>query len=234
MEPKKNPKKDLNKNSGLYFIIGLVLVLALAYMALEWKTYDTIYGDDIALNTMDDPVEIIPPVVPIKLPPPPPPPIVPPVLDVVDNELDVIETEILSTDVNQDTEVVLVDDIAVIEEEENPPVPFMVIEDVPIFPGCENAKNKRACFQKMMGKHIKKVFQYPESAQEMKLEGRVNTLFVIQEDGSIGNIQLRGSHKILEAEAQRIVEKLPKMTPGKQRGKAVKVPFSQPITFKLQ
>ena len=70
--------------------------------------------------------------------------------------------------------------------------------------------------------------------QEMGVQGRVSVIFVIQEDGSIGDIRMRGPDKNLEAEARRIIEKLPKMTPGKQRGRPVKVPFSIPITFKLQ
>mgnify|MGYP005832302291 FL=1 len=85
-----------------------------------------------------------------------------------------------------------------------------------------------------MQKHIRKNFRYPEIAQEMGVQGRVSVIFVIQKDGSIGNIRMRGPDKNLEAEAMRIIKKLPKMTPGKQRGRPVKVPFSIPITFKLQ
>ena len=71
-------------------------------------------------------------------------------------------------------------------------------------------------------------------AQELGLEGKVNTQFIINKDGSIGTIRKRGPHELLEQETVRILSKLPKMIPGKQRGKAVKVPFSIPITFKLQ
>ena len=59
-------------------------------------------------------------------------------------------------------------------------------------------------------------------------------MFVIQKDGSIGNVRMRGPDQNLEKEAERIISKLPRMTPGKQRGRAVRVPFSIPITFKLQ
>ncbi|MEM9143456.1 MAG: energy transducer TonB [Bacteroidota bacterium] len=234
MEPKKNPKKDLNKNSGLYFSSGLLLVLALAYTALEWKTYDPYFCEDIGLNVMDHPMEVIPPQIPIKLPPPPPPPVAPAIIEIAPDDAEVIETDIPTQEVDQDTPVLDVDDIEVIEEEEEITVPIILIEDVPIFPGCEEAKDKRACFEKMMRKHINKVFRYPEAAKEMKLQGRVNTTFIIQKDGSIGNIQLRGPHDILEDEASRIISKLPKMTPGKQRGNPVKVSFALPITFKLQ
>ena len=122
------------------------------------------------------------------------------------------------------------------EEFEDVDVPFAVIEDVPIYPGCERvAKSKRRdCFQEQINKHIRKNFRYPEIAQEMGIQGRVYVNFVIDKDGSITSIRMRGPDKNLEKEAQRIIAKLPRMTPGKQRGRAVRVPFSIPITFRLQ
>ena len=144
------------------------------------------------------------------------------------------ETIIESTETSQEEEIIEVDDVVVEEVEEDIDVPFAVIEDVPVFPGCEGASDKRACFNEMMQKHIRKNFRYPEIAQEMGIQGRVSVMFTIQKDGSIGNIRLRGPDKNLEAEARRIIERLPKMTPGKQRGRAVRVPFSIPIMFKLQ
>ncbi|WP_289038694.1 M56 family metallopeptidase [uncultured Zobellia sp.] len=112
-------------------------------------------------------------------------------------------------------------------------VPFAVVEQVPVFPGCENETDKRACFQKMMQKHIGKNFRYPEEAQEKGVQGKVSIIFMISEDGSIQNVKSRGPDKLLEDEAARIISKLPKMIPGKQKGKTVSVPFSIPITFKL-
>ena len=83
-------------------------------------------------------------------------------------------------------------------------------------------------------KHIRKNFRYPEIAQEMGIQGRVYVNFIISKDGSIKNIRMRGPDKNLEKEAARIIGKLPNMTPGKQRGRPVRVPFSIPITFRLQ
>ena len=68
----------------------------------------------------------------------------------------------------------------------------------------------------------------------MGIQGRVYVQFVIAKDGSITSVRMRGPDKNLEKEAQRIISKLPRMTPGKQRGRAVRVPFSIPITFRLQ
>ncbi len=234
MELKKNPKADVGRNSSLYFVVGLAAVLALVYGAMEWKKYDKVNDYDIALNVEDQLDEEVPMTEQIKTPPPPPPPAAPEVIEVVEDEEEVEETVIESTETSQEEEVVEIEEVVVEEVEEDISVPFAVIEDVPVFPGCEGASDKKACFQEMMQKHIRKNFRYPEIAQEMGVQGRVNVIFVIQKDGSIGNIRMRGPDKNLEAEALRIIEKLPKMTPGKQRGRAVKVPFSIPITFKLQ
>ncbi len=234
MEPKKNPKSDVGRNSSLYFVIGLALTLAIVYAAFEWKTYDESNNYDISMNVDDDLDEEVPMTEQIKTPPPPPPPAAPEVIEVVEDEEEVEETIIESTETSQDEEIIEVEDVEVEEEVEDVDVPFAVIEDVPIFPGCESESDKRACFQEMMQKHISKNFRYPEIAQEMGVQGRVSVMFTIQKDGSIGNVRMRGPDKNLEAEASRIIGKLPKMTPGKQRGRAVRVPFSIPITFKLQ
>ncbi|PCJ97925.1 MAG: energy transducer TonB [Flavobacteriaceae bacterium] len=234
MELKKNPKADLRKDSGLYFVAGLVLVMLLIYGALEWKTYDKDNAYDTAQNVEDQLDEEVPMTEQIKTPPPPPPPAAPEIIEVVEDEEEVEETVIESTETSQEEEVVEVDDVAEMEDFEDLDVPFAVIEDVPVFPGCERAGDKRKCFNEMMQKHIRKNFRYPEIAQEMGVQGRVNIMFTIQKDGSIGNIRYRGPDKNLEKEALRIIKKLPRMTPGRQRGNAVRVPFSIPITFKLQ
>jgi len=234
MEPKKNPKADLTKNSSLYFVVGLFAVMLFTYVAFEWKTYDESNDYDISMNVDDLLDEEVPMTEQIKTPPPPPPPAAPEIIEVVEDEEEVEETVIESTETSQEEEIIEVDDVDVDEMEEDVDVPFAVIENVPVFPGCEKESNKRACFNKMMQKHISKNFRYPEIAQEMGVQGRVNIMFVIQKDGSIGNVRMRGPDKNLEKEAARIIGKLPKMTPGMQRGRAVRVPFSIPITFKLQ
>lgn len=234
MEPKKNPKKDLSKNSSIYFATGMALVLSLTYVALEWKTF---YGNteyDVSMNMIDELIEEVPIVDWKTPPPPPPPPVAPVVIEVVEDDDPIIESVIETTETDQEDEVLKVDDIPDIEILEDVDIPFILVEDVPVFPGCEKAKDKRACFQTMMTKHIQKNFRYPEIAQEMNIQGKVHTTFIIQKDGSIGSVRMRGPDKNLEKEAARILSKLPEMIPGKQRGNAVRVPFSIPITFKLQ
>ena len=111
---------------------------------------------------------------------------------------------------------------------------FAEVDEVPIFPGCEDADDKRACFNEKIQKHISKHFNYPQAAQDANIEGRVNTMFMISSEGTIENIKMRGPDKLLENEVERIINRLPKMTPGKQLGKPVNVPFSIPVQFKLQ
>lgn len=237
MEPKKKQKLDPNRNSLLYFFVGMTMMLLMAFLALEWKTfYSNDEWDTTALKIQDELIEEVPITIQ-KLPPPPETKIqAPPVIEVVEDEEDVVETVIESSETDQNEEIAKVEDIEVADEEIPDQIPFVLIENAPVFPGCENEKTeegKRECFQEMMQNHIRKNFRYPELAQEMGIEGKVNVIFVIQKDGSIGNVQMRGPDKSLEAEAARIISKLPKMAPGKQRGTAVKVPYSIPITFRL-
>ena len=234
MQPKKSPKADLNKDRNLYFVIGLTLVLGVTWGAIEYKTYEKVF-DLSALDMLEDDDEDIPITEQLKTPPPPPPPPpAPEVIEVVEDEEEVEETVIESTETDQDE--IIIEDIEVEEEFEDIDVPFAVIEDVPIFPGCESVakSQRRACFQDKINQHIRRNFRYPEIAQEMGIQGRVYVNFIIAKDGSITNIRMRGPDKNLENEAQRIISRLPQMTPGKQRGRAVRVPFSIPITFRLQ
>jgi len=234
MQPKKNPKADHSKNSSLYFVVGLSLILLITWRAIEWKTYSKIYGYE-ALNVDEDDDEDIPITEQIKVPPPPPPPPpAPEVIEVVEDEEEVEETVIESTETDQE-EIVEIEEIEIEEEFDDVDVPFAVIEDVPIYPGCERVRKseRRNCFQEQINKHIRKNFRYPDIAQEMGIQGRVYVSFIINKDGTIGSVRMRGPDKNLEKEAARIINRLPRMTPGKQRGRPVRVPFSIPITFKL-
>ena len=117
-------------------------------------------------------------------------------------------------------------------------VPFAIVDQVPSFPSCQNRFNSneklKECFNKQMQKHISRNFKYPEISQEMGIQGRVFVTFIIDEYGEVKNIRTRGPDQNLQNEAYRIIQKLPKMQPGKHRGIAVSVPYSIPITFKLR
>ena len=238
MKIKKDPKVDLQKNSSLYFVIGLCLILFISWQAIEWKTYEKSVFDYESLTVQEEEEEEIPIINQPDLPPPPPPPPVaqaPTEIEIVEDEKEVEETIIESSETTKD-EIIEVERVEIEEEVEEIDVPFAVIEDVPVYPGCENVEKDqlRTCFQDKINKHILKNFRYPEIAQEMGIQGRVYVNFVISKEGNITNIKMRGPDKNLEKEAHRIISLLPNITPGKQRVKPVNVPFSIPIVFKLQ
>lgn len=239
MEPKKNPKADLRKRSIFYFQIGMIVMLLLAWRAIEHKTYDKVdlAGYELDLEAEDE-EEIPVTEIQNQPPPPPPPPPAPEVIDIVEDEEDVEETVIESTETDQEEEIVEIEEIEEVEEEVIADVPFAVIENVPIYPGCENAGNndaKKKCMSEKIAKFVNKKFD-TELASELGLSGRqrIAVQFKIDRKGNVVNVRARAPHPRLEQEAVKVVNSLPSMTPGKQRGKAVGVLYSLPILFQVQ
>lgn len=238
MEPKKNPKADLTKRSVLFFQIGMIIMLFVAWQAIEWKTYDKEIIDIGQLNLDDEDEEEIP--ITEFIPPPPPPPPPPPapeVIEIVEDDEEVEETVIESTETDQFEEIV---EIETIEEavEEIADVPFAVIENVPIYPGCENMKNnneRKKCMSEKIDAFVKRKFN-AELANDLGLSGRqrISVQFKIDSKGKVVDVLARAPHPRLEAEAKSVISQLPDMTPGKQRGKAVGVLYSLPILFQVE
>ena len=238
METKKNPKANVGRNSGLYFAVGMLLMLGLTYTAINYKTYDERVVDNRSIDVDDELDEDIP--ITNQAPPPPPPPPPPPtpeVIDVVEDEEEIVETVMETTETTQDEVIAEVEEIEVEEIEEDVEVSFAVIESVPIFPGCEKGNNdqKRKCMSDAINKLVRKKFDL-DLGQQLELEGkqRIYARFTIDKTGNITNVKVRGPHKELEKEARRVVGLIPNMKPGKQRGKPVKVTFDLPITFNVQ
>ena len=234
MEPKKNPKADLNRNRTFYLQLGLILVLLITWQAIEWKTYDP-EAVDIGQLNMDELDEEDVPITEMlnTPPPPPPPPPAPEVIEVVEDEEEVEEDEIQSTETNLDEIVEVEEVVEAVEEEEVADVPFAVIEDVPIFPGCENLKNnneRKACMSEKISKYVNKEFD-TDLGSELGLSGinRVIVQFRIDEKGNIGQVRARAPHPRLEQEAARVINSLPKMKPGSHNGEKVTVPYTLPI-----
>ena len=117
-------------------------------------------------------------------------------------------------------------------------VPFAVIDEVPVYPSCEtlatNAE-RRKCMAEKITKHVQQNFN-TDLAGDIGLIGRqrINVVFKIDADGNVTGIRSRAPHPRLEEEAIRVISLLPKMSPGKQNGEAVIVPYSLPIIFQVQ
>jgi protein TonB len=238
MEPKKNPKSDLNRRSMIFFQLGMVLMLFITWRAIENKTYEKAEINQDMLNLGDDLEEDIPITdMNIPPPPPPPPPPSPEVIEVIEDEADIEETIIESAEVNQEEEIMEIDEIEEAEEE-IADVPFAVIENVPVYPGCEKKRSnaeKKKCMSEKVQKFVQKKFN-TELAGDLGLEGRqrIAVQFKIDKNGDVVNVRARAPHPKLEQEAVKVVKALPKMVPGRQRGTAVGVLYSLPILFQVE
>lgn len=234
METKKNPDKDLRNKSLLFFQIGLALMLLISWRAIEWKTYDK---DDIDVGVVDldmlDEEDVPITEMQNQPPPPPPPPPAPEVIEVVEDDSEVEEEVIESTETTE-MEIVEVEEVEEVEEEIGD-VPFALIQQVPIFPGCENAKDKKKCMSEKINKYVNKKFD-TGLGSELGLSGRnrVSVQFKIDKNGDVVNVRARGPHPRLEQEAIRVIKALPKMKPGEQRGQKVGVLYGLPINFVIQ
>ena len=108
------------------------------------------------------------------------------------------------------------------------------LSEVPVYPGCENIRNKTKCLQENIQRHIVRNFKYPKEAKKNKIQGRVFVQFIVGTGGYVDIIKTRGPDDLLEKEAQRIISLLPKFKPGILNGKPVRVPFYMTIILRLQ
>jgi protein TonB len=216
MEAKKNPEVNLEGKRGLFLQIGLVVALLLVLIAFEYKSYEKVAYNLGQLN-LDDLEEEIIPITKQEVKPPPPPPPPPEVIEIVEDEVEIEnEIEIEDTESDEDEEIEI--------EEEDDEEFFMVVENMPEFPGGDLG----------LMKYIQKNVKYPAIAKEYNITGKVYVSFIVDRSGSVTNVKVvRGVDKNLDAEAVRVVKSLPKYKPGKQRGKAVRVMFTIPINFTL-
>ena len=236
MEIKKNPKSNLENYSKIFMQIGLVLALFVTYAAIEKKTYDRNIGDlgSVTMNAeMEEETIITERIEPVKPKTPPPP--TPEKIEIVEDEKEVEETVIESTETDE-TEAVEVEEIVEVEEVEEviEDVSFMIIEDVPVFPGCKGTKAQlKKCFSTKVQKHFLRKFD-TELPNELGLSAgrkKVHILFKIDRQGNVVNIQARAPHPKIKSEVIKVMKKLPKMKPGRQRGKPVGVKYSIPFTL---
>lgn len=250
---KKYPEANVFNLSSTFWRLGLVCSIGLAVLAFSWTTYEEkVDISDYSLDLPDD-IEMEPPRTAEPPPPPPPPP--PPVIEAVPDEEVVDEAPKFK-------------DQTVTKEVANTPAPppapkpkpapkplpkpapkkevvdeiFQVVEQMPRFPGCEDAgsdEEKGQCAQKKLLEYIYKNIKYPTIARENGVEGTAVVSFVVEKDGSITDAKIiRDPGAGCGEEALRVVNKMnelpSKWTPGKQRNENVRVQFNLPVKFRLE
>lgn len=241
MEIRKNPEVDLNRQRPLFIAIGFVLSLSLGLLAFEYRTFQEkiIQLIDISIDEeIEETIIATQPETPP--PPPPPPPTVVEVLEIVENDVEIEnEMQVQDVEATEETEITttnteFTETETVVDDNEV----FQIVEDMPRFKGCENERNEEEaskCFQEKLYAFLSQNIKYPQQAKELGIQGKVFVSFVVEKDGSVGQVQiLRGIGGGCDEEAVRVIKKLPQFTPGKQRGRPVRVQYRLPIAFVLK
>lgn len=243
MKEKKSEKARIGSITIITFgLAGLAFMLLLSWRTLEYTTVEVeppVEEAYVPEMIEEEEVPITQPLFDTPPPPPPPPP-EPEVIEVVEDEVEIEEDIIETTEIEEEEEIVEIDEISEEEgvEEQIADVPFAIIEEAPIFPGCEDKKTKadrKKCLQESIRRHIDRRFD-KGLANDLGLEGRqrISVRFAIDSKGNVVDIMSRAPHPRLKQETAEVIGELPKMTPGRQRGKAVKVIYTLPIIFDVR
>ncbi len=227
MELKKSQKANLEDKRTLFIAIGLILALGVMLFAFEYKTEAkaVVSLGDVDAQVVDDEIIPITRVQEVQPPPPPPPPQVSDILTLVDDDVELPEELDLESFEDSDEPIEIAPIITSTEEPAPSNEVFIVVEQMPEFPGGE------AAMRAFLARSVK----YPVVALENGITGTVYLSFVVNRDGSIVDVKvLRGVDSSLDKEAIRVVNSMPKWQPGKQGGKPVRVSYTVPISFVLQ
>lgn len=236
MEIKKSKKADLEGQKSTSMLIGYIFALGAVFAAFEWTTRDYKETEPVIYAAYAPMEEEVPPVTqPIFQTAPPPPqeaPQVAEILDIVEDDEEIEEEEIQSS---EDTNEAIsgpsapvsgpvmtgpVADVGISDEDEV----FEVVEKMPMFPGGDEA------LMKYLGKNIK----YTRMAQDRGVQGTCVIEFVVNKDGSVVDpVVLKKLDPDLDNNALEVVKKMPKWQPGLQRGKPVRVKYRLPVAFRL-
>ena len=228
MEVKKAPVADLEGKKTTWLLVGYIFFLALIFVAFEWTKRDKVEtGEIIEVAMINFEEEIIP--ITLQEKPVAPVPVeakaVAEIIKIVEDDAQIEETIIASTeDTGEVVEITNIENV-VVEEPEKEEEIFQVVEAMPEFPGG---------MAELM-KYLQKSIKYPSISQENGVQGRVIVQFVVNKDGSIVDpVVIRSVDPYLDKEALRVVKAMPKWKPGEQRGKTVRVKFTLPVQFRLQ
>jgi len=237
MAETKSMTEELRNQRGTSLLLGYVLVLALMFVAFEYTTREIKYEELEPIYESNFEEDMIPITTQKEqmAPPPAAAPKVAEILNIVDDETDLAEEEVQTTEeVNQAISTVTGDGaptavvaapVGPVREESDDDRIFEVVEENAMFPGGE-----QECY-KWLNDHIK----YPAIAQEQGIQGRVFVQFVVNKDGSIVDVKvLRSPDPSLSKEAERVVKMMPKWKPARQGNKNVRSRFNLPVMFRLQ
>ncbi len=250
-EVKTSQKHDANlqKNSGLYFQIGLILCLLATYSLFEMQFQekkitlaqvdpidDDIFIDRAPIYQVEviEPEKVVEPKrkeqkVIDKIKP-------------IEDDKDILEARLVTPNeekpVKKAAAVSDIPDIPVDKSGDEDLVPFIRIEKVPVYPGCEkfNTNDERKkCMSEKITKLVSRKFN-GDIASENGLSGvqRIYAQFTIDKAGNVVNVKARAPHPALEKEAQRVINKIPNMQPGLQRNTPVGVIYTLPISFQVR
>ncbi len=222
MKAQKTKQQEIERNRPVYLKIGMILALAAALTAFEWKTYEKTRIIVSALEPGMIPEEFVP--ITIQRQPPPPPLALNEFRLITDPEVEIPEVFI---DAGIDVSTRLEEYIPPPLPEEAPLVddtPHLVVEIKPQFPGGEAARHK----------FLNDNLRYPAAAKASRISGVVYVSFVVERDGSISEVHaVRGPGGGLNEEAERVVRMMPAWSPGIQSGRYVRVQFTMPVRFVL-
>ena len=235
MEIKKSAKADLERGKGLSLLLGLLVALSVVFVGLEWRSAVTqAQAQEKAFNTQD--VEDVMNIEDQQKPDEPDPEPqqaqqtevqLPDELKVVSNDKEVIKPSFVSVDQDKPLpppNIPLGTKNVQVDEEVDQAI-FEVVEEQPEFPGGMEA----------LLKYLAKNINYPESAVDNGIQGKVMVRFVVERDGSVSAVETYKSvDPALDKEAERVVKTLPKWKPGRQQGKAVRTRYIVPVVFRLQ
>ena len=232
MEEKKSRQADLEGKRVQGFLLGLIVVLALFFVALEWNSNDNGWtffdqDDDLEAELELEPLKRDQDEIPMMLP-----------QEKVPEQPKSEELRLVDTDVEIAPEVASPETADIPEIPENPddseqpevvdmydaPVDIRVVEDLPKFPG------GAAEFMKWLTKNLK----YPASAQQQKVKGRVVAEFIVNKDGSVSDLQVvEHLNLACDNEVLRVLRMMPNWEPGLMDAKPCRTKVCIPVVFNL-
>jgi len=244
-EVKKPHKHDANlqKNSSLYFQVGLILCLLVTFFLFEMR-FET-QQNEFSLNqeTQDELIEVfhdyqieVPKEKPVEVDRSNE--VVDEIEEVSDDHKDIIETFIQPNEPSIDEPIKPSDIVDPIDTDIPDDIPFVAVQYVPVFPGCEkftNNEDRRNCMSEKITRIVQKRFD-TDIAIEYGLTGiqKIDVQFIVDKNGEVTGIKTRAPHPKLEEEAERVINKIPQMKPGMQQDKPVNVIYTLPIKFQVR